>query len=178
MSNFFGEFIKNPKMIGTGIPCFPSLVNAMLENIDFSKDITIIEYWPWNWNFLQELIENITNNSKIISIELNEWFYNSCKEKFDDSRLQIVNDTAENVKNYIEKNVDYIISWVPLSALDIKTRENILYSSYDILKKNWTYLQYQYFSSAKSQIQKVFPNIEKKRVVKHVPPAIYYICNK
>ncbi len=176
--SFLKEFISNPSMVWTCLPCFSSLVNNVLNNVDFNQDLKIVEYWPWKWNFLKPILNKASDSSEIISLELNDWFFGYCKDEFNDSRLSLFNDSAENVSNYVESNVDVIISWVPLSALDKDSRYNILKASRNILKEWWIYLQYQYFSSAMNDIKEIFPNVKKNRVFNHLPPAVYYLAKK
>ncbi len=178
MKNFLKEFVKNPRQVWTFLPCFNTLVYSVLSNVDFQKDLTIVEYWPGNWNFTCEILQKMTANSQLISLEINDKFYNECKKRFQDDRLKLINDWAENIDKYISKKVSVVLSWIPLSAIDKHTKMSILNKSYQLLSNEWIFLQYQYFSSAKDDITKVFDNCRLNRILCHFPPAIYYLCKK
>ena len=176
MWNFLLEFIKHPKEVWTFLPCFDSLVKNVIANIDFSKDLRIIEYWPGNWNFSKRLLENMSYNSELISFELNKDFCDNIEIK--DDRFSLINDSAENVMDYIDEKVDVVLSWVPLAAVPENIRKKVIDTSYNILKDNWLFLQYQYFSFAYKDLKIKFENLRKYRVLNHLPPAIYYLWNK
>ncbi|UFX82673.1 class I SAM-dependent methyltransferase [Candidatus Absconditicoccus praedator] len=177
MFDFIVEYIKKPTQIGTFLPCFGGLVDSVISNIDFSNDLTILEFGPGNGNFTKKILRKATQKSCLYSFEINEKFYENC-QNIEDERLVLVNDSAENISKYIDKKVDVIISGVPLSALDKKLRMKIIENSYNFLRKDGKFIQYQYFSSAYSDLKLFFPSIQKYRVYFHLPPAIYYFGQK
>lgn len=177
MANFVKEFFKHPKMVWTFLPCYSTLVDKVLSNIDFANDLEILELWPWKWNFLSKILLKSSKNSSITSVELNKWFYDYLTDNFIDNRLKLINDDAVNFSLKTDKKFDVIVSWIPLSALDEKTRLNILHNISSLLKDWWIFIQYQYFSSARSSIELIFKNVSFNRVVFHIPPAVYFLCS-
>mgnify|MGYP000483529453 CR=1 FL=1 len=44
----------------------------MLEDIDFSKTLTIVEFGPGNGSLTKDLLTNLSSDSQLISFEINE----------------------------------------------------------------------------------------------------------
>lgn len=178
MSYFFTKrFLKNPSLVGSMVPSSSFLIEKILSNIDFSKDLMILEFWPWDWNFTKQILAKMTPNSKIICFELDEELFKICKN-INDNRLQVYQESAENITNKITQKVDTIVSSLPFWSMDIYTVESILTNSYNLLKKDWLFLQYQYFLSNKKNFTKVFDKVDLDFEVLNIPPAFIYKCQK
>lgn len=177
---FNKKFIKDYSNIGSIGRSSKFLYKKMTCSIDFSQDISIVEYGPWDWVFTDELLKQTTPNSKISIFEINIDFYNFLKEKYKNNpKIEIYKEDVCNIRKYFEENsVDYIISSLPLSFIKKNVVWNILKESKNILKNNWTFIQYQYFLQNKNQIQYFFPQINYKFTPLNLPPAFIYICKK
>lgn len=152
----------------------------MVHSVDFSYDLHIVEFWPGDWVFTDELLKEITPNSKISIFEIDEWFCNLLKEKYkNEPRITIYEKSACSIKECFEKeSIDYIISSLPLWFFDKNNVSDILEKSKYTLKKTWKFIQYQYFLQNKNQIKKYFPKINYKFTLLNIPPAFVYICHK
>lgn len=156
------------------------LYKKMTQNIDFNVDLKIVEFWPWDWVFTDELLKQITKNSQIHIFEIDEWFCKLLKEKYkNEKRVKIYEESACNIWEYFEKSeIDYVISSLPLSFINKNIVDTILEKSKQILKNSWNYIQYQYFLQNKKQINKYFPQTDYKFTFLNLPPAFIYICHK
>lgn len=152
----------------------------MTSPIDFSKDIHIVEFWPWNWVFSDKLLKEITSNSKISLFEIDEVFCNLLKEKYkNEPRVTIYDKSACQTKNFFQENsIDYVISSLPLSFIERHKVWEILENSKYILKPEWKFIQYQYSLQHNNQIKQFFPKIDHKFTLLNIPPAFVYICHK
>lgn len=156
------------------------LYKKMVETIDFSKDIHIVEFWPGDWVFTDELLKQTTPNSKITIFEIDEWFCKMLKEKYkNEPKITIYDKSACHIKDIFEKNsVDFVLSSLPLAFIDKNMVCDILSKSKFILKPEWKFLQYQYFLQNKNQIKQYFPKMDYKFTLLNFPPAFVYICHK
>lgn len=176
---FISEFIKETKMVGAIAPSSKFLMKKMLSKIDFSNDITLIELGPGTGVFTSEILSRMTPNSRLLSFEINPVFYNQLKSKFKDSRLSLICDSAENVKNHISKDiqsVDGIISSLPLAVIPIRVKLKILNALVDVLGVNNYFVQYQYSMNAKKILQAKFKQLEIDFTPLNIPPAFIYYC--
>ena len=178
---FISEFIKERKMVGAIAPSSKFLMRKMLKKIDFSKDLNIVELGPGTGIFTSEILKRMTPNSNLFSFELNTNFYDQLTSKFNDSRIRIINDSAEKMGEYLSKDkidkADVVISSLPLAVIPEKIKENILNSAVEILTQDGAYIQFQYSLNAKKILQSKFDKIDIQFTPLNLPPAFVYHCS-
>lgn len=154
------------------------LVNKMLGFADFNKDLNIVLFGSGEWVFTRAILKNMNLNSKLYAFEINK----SCKkyvENIDDQRFIYIEDSAENIEDFVYEDLDLIISTLPFASLPDWSVKTNLGPAYRKLKNNWLFLQYQYFLTNKKQIESLFQ--KKSRIsfqLLNVPPAFIYILRK
>ena len=176
---FLSEFIKESKTVGAITPSSKFLMKKMLSKIDFSKNVFLIELGPGTGVFTTEILSRMTENSKLLSFEINPIFHNQLKSKFKDKRLTLICDSAENVKKYIPnevKTVDGVISSLPLAVISIRVKLRILNSMIEVLASNSYFIQFQYSMNAKKILQSRFKDLEIDFTPLNIPPAFIYYC--
>ena len=155
------------------------LIKKMIWNIDFSKDLVIVQYWSWKAVFVKQILKKMSKNSKLYVFEIDER-WNKYAEEINDSRLVYINDSAEKVFDYVnEKQVDVIVSTLPFWSLPKDLLNLIISNSKKILKENGLFLQYQYFLTDKKAIENIFW-IKSKISFELInfPPAFIYKIQK
>lgn len=179
--SFVLQYFMKPRATGAILPSSNYLANKMVEDIDFKNAKCIIEYGPGTGIFTEKLIENRNQDTIVMLLEYNNEFYNLLKEKFkDEKNLFIINDSAENVCEYLLKykieNVDYIVSGLPFASLPKHVSENILKQTKNILKKDGKFVTFQYSLFKVKFIKKYFRYIDLKREFRNIPPAYVLNC--
>ena len=180
---FFREVLKNFKTAGTIMPSSKFLIKKMLKSIDFKTARVIVEYGPGNGIITQEILRRMHSDAVLICFEINTQFYQYVK-KIDDNRLIVLNSSAENIKEELEKlNIsyaDYFISSLPLTMIPKIITENILKKSKELLSSNGQFIQYQYSLRFYNKIKQVFGknNVILKFEFANIPPAFIYKCIK
>lgn len=178
MKKFIKEFIKNPKTVWSVFPSSQRLISSMLWHIDFSRDLLIVEFWPWIWNFTKQILKKTTSKSEIYVFEVQEDFINELK-KINDNRIKVIHDWAQNIWKYLEdKKADVVVSWLPFGSLPKELTKSILNEAHNHLKYNWIFLQFQYFLQNKKDIHNVFKNHAISWQPINFPPAFIYKCHK
>lgn len=182
IKSFTQQFIQDKKMIGSIMPSWRYLVKKIVKRINFSKDKIIVELGPGTGAFTYKIIEKLKEDSIFLIFELNETFYNTLKSKIIDKRVILINDSAENLGLHLERleinKVDVIVSSLPLTNLEEKTRLKIIDSCYEQLKVVGKFIQYQYSSTAKELLEKTFKKVIINYTIINMPPAIIYTCYK
>jgi len=178
---FFKEAIKNIKTSGTVTPSSKYLTKKMLKAIDFDKAKVIVEYGAGNGVFTRKILQKITKDCIVLCFEVNEEFYKHLKT-INDDRLFVYQESCEQIKRICKDHhlteVDYIVSSLPLTNIPNEVSEIILKESYDILKEDGIFLQYQYSLSYHKKLKKIYPNVKLDFEVRNVPPAFIYNCKK
>lgn len=153
------------------------LINKMISNIDFTKDLKIVQFWSWKAVFQKQILKKMSLNSKLFVFEISE----NCRkywESIKDERYFYIQDSAENVLDYVLE-ADVIISTLPFWSLPDELLPKIIWKSVKILKKWWIFLQYQYFLQNKKDIEKIFwKKCKLSFEVINFPPAFIYKIEK
>lgn len=162
------------------------LVNAMLDKIDFSRPLRILEIGSGRGAFTRQILARMSEASVLdiceIQTEYNPWieqiiaahpgkqvnFHNCC-----------VTQVLTTPDHY-----DIVISSLPLKNLESIDNKEFLYRVIGTirfgLKAGGSYLQYQYFRSNKSDIEDTFGKgmDEINFVPLNIPPAFVYNMTK
>lgn len=182
-NNFLKEFFKERKTVGAIRPSSKSLAKKMLKNVDFKNSNVIVEYGPGTGVFTRRIIEEMNPDAKLYVFELHEPFYIKLQKEFEnDDRVQIIYDSAVNVRKYLEadknEHADVIISSLPLTNFDQKLTMRILKSAEMALKHEGQYIQFQYSLNARKLLVKIFSSISIQFTANNLPPAFVYTCKK
>ncbi|MDX2362858.1 MAG: methyltransferase domain-containing protein [Crocinitomicaceae bacterium] len=180
--NFLKEFIKERRVVGAIHPSTKALGEKMLENIDFASCNIIVELGPGTGVFTDLIMERMNKDAKLLVFELNDNFYESLAARIDHPQVQIIHDSAEFVDKYLtedeKKNVDAVVSSLPLTVFPEKLRQTVLDEAYDCLKDGGLYTQFQYSLHAKKLLESRYKDVSIKFTLKNFPPAFVYTCRK
>ena len=165
-SSFALQYFKHPRQMGTPIQSSSLLVKAVIEEI-IGKNI--IELGAGKGPITRGILKIIPPDGKLTCLEIEKEF---CEElrRYNDSRLRVINESAEELRNYLNGN-DCIISGLPLTSLPHNIRSRILESV-----KDYRFIQYKYFPSRRL-LEDYFSEIKVKRVLLNIPPAVVYVCH-
>jgi len=170
---YLKNFIKD-KNVASITPTSPFGVRKVCENIDFKKRSVIVEYGPGSGVFSKYILKKMSKDSKLILIELNKNFVAILQNKTRDQRVNIYNDTAENVLNVLaaagESGADYIISGIPFSFISSQTKNRILYNTYMALKSGGKFLAYQHSNHLKEFLKRHFDVVKIEYELRNIPP--------
>lgn len=79
------------------------LYKKMTKDINFSQDINIVEFWPGDGVFTDELLKEISTNSQIHIFEIDEGFCRLLKEKYkNEPRVKIYEESAGKIETYFK----------------------------------------------------------------------------
>lgn len=181
-STFLKTFFKERKQVGALAPSSKFLVKKMCNKIDFATAKTIIELGPGTGVFTTELLKRARPETKIFVIELNDDFYDLLKKRFNDPRIILLKDSADNIDAILEKHgikeVDAVLSSLPLAVIPDQIRKKIVIKAYNALRKGGVYVQYQYSLNAKKLLERKFGKLKMGFVAVNVPPAFVYLGTK
>lgn len=164
-------------------------VEKVLEKIDFQKTKVILEYGPGTGNFTQPLLNNMTENSKLIAIEKNSDFCRVLQKSIQDPRMVLFEDSAENVLDILKScngasdlKADCIISGIPFSLLSKKRKMAILKNTHAALKKGGKFLAYQAFFQfpdiLKIPLEELFGDVQAQYYMFSLPPLLILEATK
>ena len=181
--NFFLEFLKNPREIGSIIPSSPFLAKAMIKEIDFTKAKAIVEFGPGDGCITKPLLTRMSAQTDLFAFEVNERFCDMLHPQVEKHpNLHLFNQSAEDVKAVLRARgieyANYIVSGLPMVILPPELRERIWQASLKILKPGGLYFQYHYSTALQSEYKRLFDSVEIKLVPLNIPPAYVFTCRK
>lgn len=177
MSSLFTlNAIKNLKQTGSLFRSSNTLANKLIETLNPDKKLNIVELGAGNGIITKHILKKISENSALHTFEINENFIDNLN-KIEDGRLKIYNTCVSNLDNFFpNKDVDFVISSLPLANIDESFKKQLLVNIKKILKPNGRLIQYQYSKKDFKLLKHNFPNTSTSLCVKNLPPAFIYNC--
>ena len=180
---FFSNFLKKPKEVAAITPSSKYLIAKIIQNIDFSKTKCIVEYGPGVGTVTKAILGNLNKDAKLICFESNPEFCTFLDKNLNDSRLVVINDSAEKHYFYLEKlniaNIDYVLSGIPFSLIKKEIKKDIIKKSEYILKESGKFIIYQQYNwHLKKYLDTYFQKISTEVELRNMPPTVLYICEK
>ena len=179
---FFSSFLQFPREIGSIVPSSKFLTDEILKSIDFKNARYIAEYGPGTGSITNEILKVARKDAKILCFEVNRKFCDYLKKNLKDKRLIIVNDSAENIKKYLERfnipKIDYVVSGLPFSMLPDTKKFSIIKKTKNTLKAHGKFVVFQFLNNFEKYLCNYFSKISIKFVPLNIPPCFVYICEK
>ena len=179
--DFLKESIKNLKTVGTLVRSSKFLCKKMIRPVDFSQADNIIELGSGDGVITKHILKSMKKDAKLLAFEVNESFCNQMREIKDD-RLQVIEDSAENLKKYLDQNnikeIDYVISAIPFVVVPDEIALSIVSECKKYMKEGGLYIQVHYSLLTKKMYQKVFGNVDINFVPLNLPPAFVLVSEK
>jgi phospholipid N-methyltransferase len=185
--NFWNEYLRNFREIGTIGPDSAGCVNGLLKAVPFESAELILEYGAASGSVTREILKRKNPDSTLICFEKNHVFYNLLGKTVRGRNFFVVNDDVFNAANILSSrfeimdgSVDCIISTLPCSSL--KFDELLRKSVVPLLKDDGIFVQYMHTVSAlkgfrlRPALRKYFSRIDSDFVFLNLPPALVYTC--
>ena len=155
---FLREFIKHPLQLGSVIPSSGFLKRRIVKNADTANAKVVVELGPGNGGTTQAILETISADACLLSIELNKSFYELVKG-IDDPRFIAHHGDACEIESilamYSLGRPDVVISGIPFSCMDRSVGATLLDRIHSILNPGGRFVAYQ-VSSRVSQLNTFF----------------------
>ena len=176
---FISNFIRNPKDTGAVVPSSRFLTKKMMEHIDFKAAENIVELGPGLGAFTKAILEKSKEDAEIFCFEINKKFCSHLRKKFDDSRLHIINKSAEKISSHLKdigiKKADYVVSGLPFLDFSDSKRRIIINEVKNLIDGKGKFILFQYTTSIEKLLKANFSKVERKFVPMNLPPAFIYI---
>lgn len=183
MSNFFQNFIKDHR-VGAISATSHACVREICREIDFTKDVMLMEYGPGDGAFTRYILQKVSSGSKLIAIETNKDFVNQL-QGIADPRLSVMNGDVRQVEcllfqqngmRSVSAFCDYIISGIPFSFFSEADKRNIIKQTRKLLKNNGRFIAYQYSPMLKRYLGDFFEDVRVRVTFKNIPPYFIMIA--
>ena len=172
---FFRQFLKHPGMIGSVIPSSRTLVDAVLEPVDWERARLFVEYGPGVGTITRPILERMHPDATLIAIDLNLDFVAWLDAQIDDPRLRVVHGSAVDVRRFIREaghqQADYVLSGLPFSTLPDGVGAAICAETRAALRPGGEFLIYQYSRYVLRLLTPLFGAISERLEWRNIPPC-------
>jgi phospholipid N-methyltransferase len=169
-------------MLGSLIPSSRFLVNRLLDQVDWGRATTVVEYGPGVGTFTGEILRRLRADGTLVAIDTNRDFARYLERTLRDDRLHVVEgsaaDAQENLRQRGLGRADYVISGIPYSTMDPAVRERILRTTHEVLQPDGAFLVYQFTRAVLPYLRQVFPHVHQEFEPRNIMPARLFYCRR
>jgi len=124
----------------------------------------------------------MSDDAKLLAIELNEDFAELLRADIDDNRLRVAHGSCEEVGTWMKSHglqkADFILSGIPYTVLPQELRHKILTATCEALTPNGVFVVYQYTRAVLPDLEKAFSYVEDDFEPLNILPARVFYCRK
>jgi|SRR5688572_2921424 len=171
------QYIKNILTTGAVGQTSREVELEICAHIPRGDNKVIVEYGMGLGNITMEILNTIAPTSRLYAFEVNKEFCEKAGKTIDDKRLIIINAGAETLNDYIHEPVDSFISSIPFSFFSKEVSDQIIQSSYRLLKDGSYFSQVLLTKFNFKKFTKVFDECEMIRLG-NIPVEFIYHCRK
>jgi phospholipid N-methyltransferase len=179
---FLRGFIKNPVMVGSVIPSSRVLIEKMLRPVDWANTKVFVEYGPGVGTFTRPVLDLLSPDATMVTIDTNPDFTSYLKESIDDPRLVAVTGSAADVEKILADrglgSADYVLSGLPFSTLPPGVGNAIAEATASVIRPGGAFLVYQFSPKVRDFIKPHFDHIKRGFEWINVPPATLFWAYK
>lgn len=170
------------------------LAEAMVEPLPTERARTVVELGPGTGVMTERLLEQLPADAKLLAFEINPRFVDYLQANVPDPRLEVIPCGAQRADVELRRRgarrVDAILSSLGLSLLPEPLVHEIFERLLPHLAEDGVFTQFQYvhrirvqdgrpeYFDAAKLLERYFPVIRRRTIVRNLPPAFVYDCRK
>ena len=175
---FLRAFVANPRQVGAVLPTSRSAVRDMLDLGDVPGADLVVELGAGTGSQTAEVLARMKPGARLVALEIDRNLAKLLEERFDDPRLQVVCDSAENLHDHLAgAKADVLVCALPFTSLEPALRRRILEELPRVLAPRGEALVIQYSPLIQSELRRLFPSVRRRISPLNVPPAFLFACS-
>ena len=175
---FLRAFVTHPRLVGAVLPTSRRAVRDMLDMADVGRANLVVELGAGTGVYTREILARLSATSRVLALEIDPRLAALLGERFDDPRLQVVCDSAENLQKHLAgEPADVIVSGLPFTSLASDVRRSILEQMPLALSPHGAALVLQYSPLIQSELRRIFGHVRRRICPFNVPPAFLFACS-
>jgi phospholipid N-methyltransferase len=176
---FLQAFVANPRQVGAVLPTSRYAVRDMLDMADVPGADLVVELGAGTGVQTGEILARLKPGARLIALEIDPRLVELLAQRYDDPRLQVVCDSAENVQDHLDgATADVLVCALPFTSLPPDVRRRIL----DVLPlavgDKGAAVVIQYSPLIEGELRRRFRSVRRRLSLINVPPAFLFACSR
>lgn len=181
-SAHLSAFLTDPKNVSALTPTSRFALRRVASKVDRDRARLIVEYGPGSGVLTERLLERLQPEGRLIAIELNATLAARLPKVISDSRLTVINGSAEEVRPHLHQlglsSADYILSGMPFFWLPTEVAGKLVAATHDALAPDGRFIAYQMFFQGRrylrDHLEKNFRSVTTEFELRNLPPYRIY----
>jgi len=174
---FLRAFATHPRQVGAILPTSRLAVRDMLDMADVPGASLVVELGAGTGSQTGEVLARMGPDARLLAFEIDPRLAKVLQERFDDPRLQVVCDSAENVREHLgDQRADVVVCALPFTSLEPGLRRRLLESLPAALGPDGVALVIQYSPLIQGELRRLFGTVRRRISPLNVPPAFLFAC--
>jgi phosphatidylethanolamine/phosphatidyl-N-methylethanolamine N-methyltransferase len=164
----------------------------MVRPLPLKRARIVVEVGPGTGVMTRALLEMIPFEATLLAFEINPRFSRYLKSHVPDSRLEIINASAETFRFEVHRHghdhVDAVVSSLALGFMPAAQRQAFLSEVGNLLDDLGVFTQYQYIHSLQMKngqvrrfdleqlLRRYFRSVQRTMIWRNLPPAFVFVC--
>jgi phospholipid N-methyltransferase len=175
---FLQAFVAHPRQVGAVLPTSRRAVRDMLDLADLPGADLVVELGAGTGVQTGEILARLKPGARLIAVEIDPRLARLLAERYDDPRLQVVCDSAENLAEHLDgATADVLVCALPFTSLPLDLRRRILDRLPPFLSPGGVMVLIQYSPLIEPELRKRFASVRRRLSPLNVPPAFLYACS-
>jgi|SRR5687768_8910697 phospholipid N-methyltransferase len=176
---FLRAFVANPRQVGAVLPTSRAAVRDMLDMADVAGADLVVELGAGTGSQTAEVLARMRPDARLVALEIDPDLARLLAERFDDPRLNVVRDSAENLHDHLGgQKADVLVCALPFTSLEPDLRRRILDELPRVLAPRGVALVIQYSPLIQSELRRRFTSVRRRISPLNVPPAFLFACSQ
>jgi phospholipid N-methyltransferase len=175
---FLRAFAASPRTVGAVLPTSRRAVRDMLDMADVPGAALVVELGAGTGVYTEQVLARLRPDARLIALEIDPDLVRLLSERFDDPRVTVACDSAENLLEHVAPGTaDVLVSGLPFTSLPAPVRSRILEAMPRALAPYGTALVLQYSPLVQSELHRLFASVHRRISLLNVPPAFLFACS-
>ncbi len=171
------SFLRHPRQVGALVPTSRRTVSQMLDMSSWGHVRRVVELGAGTGVYTAQLLDRVGPDAHVLAFEIETGLARGLEERFEDTRLRVICDSAENLEEYLDgERVDIVVSALPFTTLPEAVRARIYRAIVVALDPAGAMLAIQYSTARQGDLKRLFSTVERRWAFRNVPPALLYAC--
>jgi len=179
---FFKNFLKSPKEVGSVIPSSRFLEKRIVKSAELGRARLVVELGPGTGGTTRAFLRQMRPDATLLAIEINPRFSKLIRETVKDPRLIVHCGSATDIPAALAQHglaaPDVILSGIPFSTMPREVGIGVLESVKESLSPDGRFVAYQFRDRVENLGREVFGRARKQTELLNVPPMRVYRWDK